>query len=496
MAAHVSNKEVNWARLEESVRLGVRQLDNLIDINILSVPEAARSDKENRAIGLGVMGFADTIERLSMAYDSEHAWNFADRIFEFISYMAIDESTNLAQERGAYPNFSGSEWSKGKVPIDTLKKVGESRDLEVSVDSTSKHRGLNWDMLREKVRKGMRNATLMAVAPNANIGLVVGTTPGIDARFAQVFSRNKISGKYLDLNHNLVKDLKNMGIWENVRETIIENQGDISQIPSIPQALKDIYKTSFTTSPYAYIEVAARAQKWVDQALSRNMYLETRDIDETMGIYTTAWKKGLKSTYYLHMKPRHTAEQSTTKVNKAEKIGKRGFASVATSNIKDSSNPPMQPAVQAPAVNTNEPVPTPLSEVEIAKISRNNYVEASVKHAEKQMGDMADVRNGNNESSSQKVREMMQKLANHPNASPTSLTNTQHPSRLSKGFAGVVTGVPKGASMPDIKSSSKPKLSPEQVEEMVQNFGKKPQTGDSSVGPEDPGTANICLGCE
>ncbi len=329
LAAHVKDKEVNWMRLEESVRLAVRQLDNLIDINALPIPEAVKSDKENRAIGLGVMGFADTIERLGMAYDSEHAWDFADRIFEFVSYMAIDESANLAQERGSYSHFKGSEWSKGKVPIDTMKKVEDERGSPITIIRDSRHKGLNWDVLRTKVAKGMRNATLMAVAPNANIGLVVGTTPGIDARFAQVFSRNKISGKYLDLNHNLVKDLKNMGIWEKVKDLIVENQGDIADIAGIPQYIKDIYKTSFTTSPYAYIEVAARAQKWVDQALSRNMYLETRDIDETMKIYMAAWEKGLKSTYYLHMKPRHTAEQSTVKVNKAEKMGKTGFASVA-----------------------------------------------------------------------------------------------------------------------------------------------------------------------
>jgi ribonucleoside-diphosphate reductase alpha chain len=329
LAAHVNNKEVNWSRLEESVRLAVRHLDNLIDINVLSIPEATKSDKENRAVGLGVMGFADTIEKLGMAYESEHAWDFADRIFEFVSYMAIDESANLAQERGPYNNFVGSEWSKGKVPIDSIKKLDEERGIAVSVTRESRHKGLNWNLLRAKVAKGMRNATLMAVAPNANIGLLAGTTPGIDARFAQVFSRNKISGKYLDLNHNLVKDLKNMGIWEKVREDIIEYQGDISGINAIPQYIKDIYKTSFTTSPLAYIEVAARAQKWVDQALSRNMYLETRDIDETMNIYMTAWEKGLKSTYYLHMKPRHTAEQSTVRVNKAEKLGKKGFGAVA-----------------------------------------------------------------------------------------------------------------------------------------------------------------------
>lgn len=328
LATHITNREINWSRLEESVRLAIRQLDNLIDINKLAIPEASRSDQENRAVGLGVMGFSDTLEQLGMPYDSEHAWDFADRIFEFISYMAIDESANLARERGVYRNFNGSGWSKGLVPIDTIKKLEQDRGVTVTVAKESKHKGLNWDLLREKVKKGMRNATLMAVAPNANIGLLAATTPGIDPRFAQVFSRNKISGKYLDLNHNLVKDLKNMGIWDKVKASIIEHQGDISDIEGIPQHIKDIYKTSFTTNPYAYIEVAARAQKWIDQALSRNMYLETRDIDETMKIYTTAWEKGVKTTYYLHMKPRHTAEQSTVSVNKAKKIGKVGFGAV------------------------------------------------------------------------------------------------------------------------------------------------------------------------
>lgn len=331
LAAHVSEKQVNWQKLEESVRLAVRQLDNLIDINKLPVPEAEKSDKDNRAVGLGVMGLADVFERLGLAYDSEHAYNFTDRIFEFVSYMAIDESANLAAERGVYKNFEGSRWSKGMVPFDTLEVLEERRGVPLTVDKTSHHRGLDWNILREKVKKGIRNATLMAVAPNANIGLVVGTVPGIDARFSQVFSRNKISGKYLDINHNLVRDLKNMDLWEKVKGMIIELQGDISSIPEIPDHIKAIYKTSFTTSPYAYIEVAARAQKWVDQALSRNMYLETRDIDETMHLYETAWEKGVKTTYYLHMKPRHTAEQSTVAVNKAVTMGKRGFAGLSSS---------------------------------------------------------------------------------------------------------------------------------------------------------------------
>lgn len=369
LAAHVDRKEVNWGKLEKSVRLAVRQLDNLIDINVLPIPEAVKSDKENRAMGLGVMGFSDTIEQLGMAYDTEHAYDFADRIFEFISYMAIDESANLAQERGSYTNFEGSRWSKGQVPIDTLAVLEKERGIPLTVDKTSKHKGLNWDALRAKVKKGMRNATLMAVAPNANIGLLVGTTPGFDPRFAQVFSRNKISGKYMDVNHNLVKDLKNMNLWDKVKDLIIEHQGDIADIPGIPEHLKAIYKTSFTTSPYGFIEVAARAQKWVDQALSRNMYLETRDMNETMKIYSTAWQKGLKSTYYLHLKPRHSAEQSTVKVDKSAKFAKKAFGAFASVRTE---LPVEQVAIKSPLeIERAEPVAVPVSAVHLSALKEN-----------------------------------------------------------------------------------------------------------------------------
>ena len=349
LAVHVHHKQIDWEKLEDSIRCAIRQLDDLIDINTMGIPEATRSDRANRAIGMGIMGLSDVLEQLGMAYDSEHAWDFADKIFEFISYVAIDASADLAAERGSYPNFAGSGWSKGMVPIDTVKRLEQDRGMELTVSKSSKYRGLNWDALRAKVKNGMRNATLMAVAPNANIGLLAGTVPGIDPRFAQVFSRNKISGKYLDLNHNLVNDLKNMGIWDKVKESIIAEQGDLTNISGIPQHIKDIYKTSFSTSPLAFIEVAARAQKWIDQALSRNMYLETRDIGETMDIYTTAWKKGVKTTYYLHMKPRHTAEQSTVHVNKGEAMGKKGFAAVMNSIAEASAAEPVAEAVTVAA---------------------------------------------------------------------------------------------------------------------------------------------------
>lgn len=354
IARHLINGQMDWHRLEESVRLATRQLDNLVDINELPIPEARKADNENRAVGLGLMGFADAIEQLGYSYEDKEAFDFADQVFEFISYMSIDESANLAQERGAYKNFKGSGWSKGEVPVDTLAKLEKERDRELALkkDSAGILPALDWETVRQKVKKGIRNATLLAIAPNANIGLVAGTSPGIDPRFTQMFSRNKISGKYLEVNPNLVIALQKNNLWEKTREQILEHHGDIESIAEIPDAIKRIYKTSFAVSPYAYVEVAARAQKWVDMGISRNMYLDIRDIDEIMNVYTTAWDKGLKTTYYLHMKPRHTAEQSTTTVNKAEALGKRGFAV-----LKDKPKAAEEPVVVAqPAVEVKTTV--------------------------------------------------------------------------------------------------------------------------------------------
>ncbi|MDQ1583679.1 MAG: ribonucleoside-diphosphate reductase alpha chain, partial [Microbacteriaceae bacterium] len=210
---------------------------------------------------------------------------------------------------------------------------------------------LDWDALREKVKGGMRNATLMAIAPTASIGLVAGTTPGLDPQFSQIFSRSTSNGKFLEVNRNLVADLQGLGIWDSTKELILRSQGDIQNIDAIPDEIKATYKTSFQLSPYAFIEVAARAQKWIDQAISRNMYLETRDLGDMMDIYYAAWERGVKTTYYLHMKPRHQAEQSTVKVNKAEEISggaaRKGFAAVGAG------------AGSADAVSTQTAAPAP-----------------------------------------------------------------------------------------------------------------------------------------
>ena len=329
LATHLVDGTIDWTRMEESARLAVRQLDNLVDITLSSVPESEHANSENRAIGLGVMGFTDIAERLGLAYESEESYDLIDEIIEFVSYHAIDESANLARERGAYRNFEGSGWSKGMVPFDTIATTEADRGVPIAVNRTTRQ---DWDALRDKVKGGIRNATLMAVAPTASIGLVAGTTPGFDPQFSQIFSRATSSGKFLEVNRNLVKDLQDLGMWETVRDRLLEVQGDLSQIPEVPQHLQDVYKTSFQLSPYAFIEVAARAQKWIDQAISRNIYLESRDVDGMMDLYSAAWERGVKTTYYLHMKPRHTAEQSTVRVNKTERINTTGSAGTSKSS--------------------------------------------------------------------------------------------------------------------------------------------------------------------
>lgn len=317
----IETKQWDWTRLEAASRSAIRQLDNLCDITDTPIPEAIHSIQTTRALGLGIMGFTDIIEKLGYSYESEEAYDTMDQLSEFISYYAIDESAEIAKVKGSYPDFKGSGWQKGLLPIDTVDLL--AKDRKVKVDMTRKTR-LDWEALRKKTKKGMRNATLMAIAPTANIAHVAGTTPGIDPQFGQIFSRSTLNGKFLEVNTNLVRDLKKLELWDEVKEQLLVEQGDLTNIDVIPQNIKDVYKTCFQLSPFAFIEVAGRAQKWVDQAISRNMYLESRSIDDMEKVYMEAWKRGLKTTYYLHMKPRHQAEQSTTRVNKAEAIGGGG----------------------------------------------------------------------------------------------------------------------------------------------------------------------------
>ncbi len=354
LSRHLVDGEWDWDRLESSVRLAVRQLDNLIDVTKSSVPESEHSNDQNRAVGLGLMGFTDVVERLGLSYASAEAADLIDQLTEFISWHAIDASADLARERGSYPNFEGSGWSRGIVPLDTIDVMERRRGVPVEVDRSSR---LDWDELRIKVAGGMRNATLMAIAPTASIGLVAGTTPGLDPQFSQVFSRTTSSGKFLEVNRNLVAALIERGLWDRVRGELLRAQGDLSQVSDIPEDLRAVFQTSFQLPADAYVNVASRAQKWIDQAISRNIYLASRDIGEMADLYESAWRKGLKTTYYLHVKPRHTAEQSTVAVNKSTDSGraKGGFGfgrrpAEASENVAAQPvSPPRPDEVAAPA---------------------------------------------------------------------------------------------------------------------------------------------------
>lgn len=308
LARHLTPEgSVDWERLAESVRLAIRQLDNVIDANYYAIPEAERANKATRPVGLGVMGLSEVLETMRLPYDSPHAFELFDRIVERISFEAIRASHLLALERGSFPRFEGSDWSQGVLPIDTIDHLEKERGNKIEVDRTQR---LPWDTLRPLVSQGMRNATVMAIAPTATIGLIAGASPSIEPNFSNIFSRNNLGGKFLEVNHNLVQELKRLGLWERLHEEILRRRGDIQAIPQMPPEIRLVYRTAYDIAGAAQVEMAARAQKWVDMGISRNMYLSTKDPARIVQTYLTAWRKGLKSTYYAFFKTTMFSEAS------------------------------------------------------------------------------------------------------------------------------------------------------------------------------------------
>ncbi|MDR7415226.1 MAG: ribonucleoside-diphosphate reductase subunit alpha [Armatimonadota bacterium] len=315
LARHLTRDGVDEDKLARTVRLALRGLDNVIDLNFYPTERARTGNLRTRPVGLGLMGLAEAFARLGMQYGDEAACAFTDRVVELVSYCAILTSCELAQKRGPFPSFAESRWARGQVPLDTLEELVRLRGA-VQVDRSAR---LDWASLRARVRRGIRNGTVMAIAPTATISLIAGTTPGIDPYYANVFARSTLSGKFLEFNRVLVDQLQALGLWEQVRERILEGRGDIEEIQEIPHRLRVLHRTAYRIPPEAYIRVAAVAQKWVDQGISRNLYLQDRSLEAMERIYLAAWRAGLKSTYYLFMAPRMYAEPSTIPVNKARK---------------------------------------------------------------------------------------------------------------------------------------------------------------------------------
>ncbi len=295
--------------LRQSVKTAMRMLDNVIDINFYAVEKARNSNMLHRPVGLGTMGFADALMQMGLPYTSEKAMEFADVMQELISYYAIEASSELAQERGSYSSFEGSLWSKGVLPADTIGMLAAERGNNIDVHSGST---LNWDALREKVVKGMRNSNCLAIAPTATISNIVGVSQSIEPIYQNLYVKSNLSGEFTVLNKYLVRDLKQLGLWDAAMVKDIKYyDGSISQIPRIPDSIKDVYKTAFEIEPEWLIEATSRRMKWIDQSASLNLYMREPSGRKLDQMYRLAWHKGLKTTYYLRSMGASSAEKST-----------------------------------------------------------------------------------------------------------------------------------------------------------------------------------------
>ena len=310
LANHVGERSLDSVKLQRTVATALRMLDNVIDINYYSVPQARYSNLRHRPVGLGIMGFQDALHRMRLPYASEEAVVFADHSMEAVSYYAIAASTELAQERGRYSSFEGSLWSKGVLPIDSIHTLGEERGGYLEMDRSST---LDWEGLRERVRTvGMRNSNCMAIAPTATISNICGVGQSIEPTYQNLYVKSNLSGEFTVVNPYLVRDLKRRGLWDEVMANDLKYfDGSVRPIDRIPADLKALYATAFEIDPKWLVDAAARRQKWIDQAQSLNLYMAEPSGPKLDQLYKLAWKRGLKTTYYLRSLGATNAEKAT-----------------------------------------------------------------------------------------------------------------------------------------------------------------------------------------
>ncbi|MEM1110933.1 MAG: ribonucleoside-diphosphate reductase subunit alpha [Pseudomonadota bacterium] len=308
---HIVDGKLDTAKLQKTVRTAVRMLDNVIDINYYSVPQAENSNMLHRPVGLGLMGFQDALYKQHIAYGSSDAVDFADRSMEAISYFAIDASSDLAAERGRYSSYEGSLWSQGIFPIDSLSELVEERGadyIQVNSDQT-----LDWPSLRDKVNsQGMRNSNVMAIAPTATIANITGVSQSIEPTYQNLYVKSNLSGEFTVVNPYLVGDLKARGLWDGVMVNDLKYyDGSVQAIDRIPADLKAVYATAFEVEPRWLVDAASRRQKWIDQAQSLNLYINNASGKKLDITYRMAWYSGLKTTYYLRSLAATGTEKST-----------------------------------------------------------------------------------------------------------------------------------------------------------------------------------------
>ena len=298
LAAHVDENGLDVEKLERTVSTAMRMLDNVIDYNYYSVPQARQSNLRHRPVGLGIMGFHDALYKQNIPYASEQAIEFADRSMETVSWYAIKASTDLAEERGRYPTFEGSLWSQGILPVDSLELLEQGRGGNLEVDRSTT---LDWDSLRERVRTvGMRNSNTMAIAPTATISNICGVSQSIEPTYQNLYVKSNLSGEFTVVNPYLVRDLKAHKLWDEVMVNDLKYyDGCLASIDRIPGELKQKYATAFEFDSRWLVEAASRRQKWIDQGQSLNLYIAEASGPKLDAIYRLAWRRGLKTTYYL-----------------------------------------------------------------------------------------------------------------------------------------------------------------------------------------------------
>lgn len=307
---HMKAGQLDVKKLARTIKTAIRMLDNVIDINYYSVPQARNSNLKHRPVGLGLMGFQDVLYIQKIPYASQEAIQFADQSMEIISYYAIQASMELAKERGTYKTFKGSFWSQGILPIDSIELLKKNRGeyLEQNTLQT-----LNWDQLRQEVMTyGMRNSNVMAIAPTATISNICGVSQSIEPTYQNLFVKSNLSGEFTVINPYLVKELKSRHLWDNVMVHDLKYyNGSVQKIDRIPSELKKLYATAFEVEPQWLIEAASRRQKWIDQAQSLNLYMAEPSGRKLDTIYRMAWVRGLKTTYYLRSMGATGTEKAT-----------------------------------------------------------------------------------------------------------------------------------------------------------------------------------------
>ena len=305
-----SKLQLDNDKLQATIKIAMRMLDNVVDINFYPVGKARNANTRHRPVGLGIMGFQNCLHAMRIPYASMEAVEFADRAMEAVCYNAYYASTVLAEERGAYSSFKGSLWDQGILPLDTLDLLLSERGGNVEVDRS---KTLDWDALRCRIQKvGMRNSNCVAIAPTATISNIVGVSASIEPEYQNLYVKSNLSGEFTIVNEQLVIDLKARGLWDTVMVSDLKYfDGSLQKIDRVPADLKQLYATAFDVDPTWLIEAAARRQKWIDQAQSLNLYFAVPSGKKLNDTYLLAWQRGLKTTYYLRSLGATAAEKST-----------------------------------------------------------------------------------------------------------------------------------------------------------------------------------------